>query len=967
MISTTGLVANQVLPGDHIPPVQDLPASVLYDSVNGDLYVRGAEGTAVAVIDATTNVVVAAIALPASANPYSLAPTLLADPVNGDVYSMNYNAGNVSVIDAVTNTVTASIGSSLSPTSAVFDPDNGYIYLSDWSGDNVTIINTATNAVVVGIPVGSHPGPLVFDAASNELFVANTGSGNVSVIDTLTGAVVKNLPTGILASTPQVVALDTDDNLVDVGSQTTDNLSVINATTLSLSAHPYVPFDSDGLAYAPRQDELFVENGAEGNVSVFNQSENSRIVANISTGEDPEGIAFDPVDHDVYVANSETPNLTVIDPATNHIVASIWTNDGLVYSVAVDSESGNVFAASEGTYAGPPSISGHQANVTVVADGTNLPIASVPVEVYPVGVTFDPGNGELVAADPAGLDLYLLNPATGLSTGTAPTGYAWASVYDSITGDLWVLNRGSDNLTVLNPALHSVANLTPGPFPNAIAFDSANGNIYVTDSSAGDVWVFNGATHSFLTTIPITAGASLNAILYDPHNEGVYVADGTGDNLTIINGTSEKTVGSSPAGLAPLSLAFDSTNDTIWVANSGNFTVVSDATNKSVANVSDPYAYGRLAFDSATNVIYDAGNSESIVSGIGASNYSVLGMIYLGENEYSSGITYDPVNHDTYVSTADAGIISTIGRPVPTYPVQFVETGLPSGKAWSVTLNGTTNGSTTSVVGYQLSNYTYSYTIGAVVGYVANMTGGSVIVNGSGKTVNLHFTAVRVSYSVTFEETGLVVGTMWNVSVGGSPQSSTTSSIVFSEQNGTYSFTVSPVTGFAAVPSSGDLTVFGGPIDQNITFIAGTGALTATLTATPATITLGESSNFTTVTGGGAPPFEYVYTNLPTGCATADSPTLECTPTASGNSTVTVTVTDTDHHSAEANAKLIVQGSTSTSSPPASSTSWLWILLVVIVVAVLILVFLVVRRRRQGGTSTAAPPPSLPPPTSPPP
>jgi YVTN family beta-propeller protein len=968
VLSTSGLVANQVLPGAHIPPVQDQPQSILYDAVNGDLYVRGDEGAAVAVLNATTDRVVTEIGLPDSVNPYSLAPTILVDPLNGNLYSMNYNAGNVSVIDGATNQVTGSIGSALAPTSAVLDPSNGYIYLSDWTGDNVTIINGATNAVVGGIPVGTHPGPLVFDAASNELFVVNSGSGNLSVIDTLTSQVVKNLATGLPTSDPQVLALDTDDNLVDVGSETTDNISVVNASTLDLVAHPHVSYDSSGLAYVPTEDELFVENGGEGNVTVLNQSEHSRIVANITTGEAPEGIAFDPLDGDVYVANSESAYLSVISAATNRVIANVSTDDGLVYAVAVDTGSGNIFAASEGTYDGPPSINGDQANVTVVANGTNLPIASVPLEVYPVGLTFDPANGELIAADPAGKDVYLLDPVTGLSTGTAPAGSAWGSAYDSRTGDLWVLSRGTDNITVLNPALHSIANLTPGPFPTSIAFDAANGDLYITDSTGGDVWVFNGTTDALAATIHVKTGANLNDVLYDPHNEQIYVADGSGDNVTIINGTSQATVGSAAAGIAPFSLAFDSTNDTVWVANEGNFTVLNDGTNRSVANVTDPYSDGWLAFDAATNVMYDAGNFESIVSAVGASNYSVLGTIFLGEDYYTSGIAYDPVDHHTFVSTADAGIVSALGQPLTSYPVQFVETGLAGGVEWSVTLNGTTNRSTTTTVGFELSNYTYAYTIGTVAGYVANITGGSVIVNGTGTTVNLHFTRVATPYSVTFQESGLVAGTSWNISLAGNLESSATGSIVFSEANGSYPFTVSPVPGFDAAPSSGNVLVNGGPAVQQISFTPGTGTLTATLIAVPAAITLGESTNLTTSTGGGTPPFEYTYSGLPAGCVSADAATLDCTPTVSGNSTIEVTVTDADHHTAEANAAVEVRGSsTMTSPPPAASSSWLWVLLIVIIVAVLVLVFLVVRRRRQAappaGPAAPTPPPPSPPPT----
>jgi YVTN family beta-propeller protein len=957
---------NRVLPGATAPPVQSGPLAVAYDGLNGDIYVRGNGGETLSVVSATTDRIVTSISLPTSANPYGYAPSILVDPLTGNLYAMNWNAGNISILDGATNRVTGSIGTALSPTSAVLDPTSGYIYVSDWTDDNVSVWNGSNNHFVASIPVGSHPDALLFDAASNEVFVADLGSGNVSVIDTLTNSAVKSIGTGVLGSSPQVLALDTHDNDVDVGSAVTYNLSVINAASLTVVAHPYVSYDSDGLAYAPTQNELFVENGGEGNVTVFNQSENERVVANITTGAGPEGIAFDPVDQEVYVVNSEAANISVIDPGSDHIVASIPTDDGLLYHVAVDTDTGNVFAASAGTYAGPPSVAGLQGNVTVIADGTNRAIASVPLNVWPVGLTYDPANGDLIASDVGGQDIYLVNPATGLSTGTAPTGFAWTSAYDSVTGDLWVLNRGSDNLTVLNPAFRSIANLTLGAGPTAIAFDSANGDLYVTDDAAGDVWVFDGATDAFAKTIPVRAFDGLNAVLYDPHNQEVYVSDPSGDNLTIINGTSQRTVGSIPTGLDTLSLAFDSTNDTIWAANSGNLTVIQDSTNKSVASVPDTYASGQLAYDPANNVMYDPGSFESIVSGIGASNYTVLGTLFLGEEAYTTQIAYVPSDQDVYVSTAGYGMLSVIGRAPTLYPVNFIESGLPGNTPWSVTLGSSTNSSMTNTIGFEVQNSTPVFTVAAVAGYTANVTTGSVTVNGAARSVFIGFSPTGATYSVTFQESGLTPSTMWSVSLSDRPMGSMSNSIVFTEGNGSYDFTVVPVTGFGATPSSGVAVVAGGPVLEAIAFASGSGALSATLTAAPATISLGQSTNLTTVTGGGTPPFQYAYTNLPTGCSTGDSSVLACTPSAPGSTTVTVTVTDHLGHTAQANATIKVQGSSS--NPPTSSNlgNWLWVILIAVIVAIVLLLVIVLRRRKKADPAAPATPPAPPPLASPP-
>lgn len=77
---------------------------------------------------------------------------------------------------------------------------------------------------------------------------------------------------------------------------------------------------------------------------------------------------------------------------------------------------------------------------------------------------------------------------------------------------------------------------------------------------------------------------------------------------------------------------------------------------------------------------------------------------------------------------------------------------------------------------------------------------------------------------------------------------------------------------------------------------------------------------------GGATPYSYLYSNLPTGCATANESLLPCIPTSAGNFNVTVSVTDSRGHSASAAVLLVVSAPSGypvinsfTASPPVIS------------------------------------------------
>ena len=60
----------------------------------------------------------------------------------------------------------------------------------------------------------------------------------------------------------------------------------------------------------------------------------------------------------------------------------------------------------------------------------------------------------------------------------------------------------------------------------------------------------------------------------------------------------------------------------------------------------------------------------------------------------------------------------------------------------------------------------------------------------------------------------------------------------------------------------------------------------------PTKITVGETTNLTTVAVGGSSPLEYVYTNLPPGCASVNASSLVCQPARAGQYAILVVVTD---------------------------------------------------------------------------
>jgi YVTN family beta-propeller protein len=965
VVSTLDLDSNRLLPGTTQPAVMDGPFWPVYDPVNGKLYVRSGYGDSVVVINASSDSVITEISLPTSSNPYSLAPTLAVDPATGNLLATSSSTTSLTIINGTTDQVAGSVPIGVAQNGILYDPADKEFYVSDYYSASVSVVSSAPYSWVTNVPTGTDPSALLFDPTSDQVFVANLDAGrvggNVSIIDAKTNTLVKNLTTGAY---PLALALDTHDDVVDVafangGSQS--NVTEINATTDKVVRTWYTGDDTETLTYAPNADVVLAANGASDNLSIVNLSKG--VLTTLPIGHGAIFSAYDATNGYVYVQNSQSANLSVVNPSSKTIVTNVSLANGLAYGLTVEPATGAVVALSQGSYTG--AVRGTAANATIVSATTDRAVASIPLNVYPNGITYDPAVGNLIVANPGGGDVYELDHSSNLYTKIAAIGgYPKLSTYDPKNSTLWVIDPGTENVTVLDSTLRVVARVPVGLNPTGIAYDASDGLVYVTTDYLGYVAVINGTSYAVLPQILIHTSDYLTSALYDPHSKDVYVTDFTGHNVAVIN--SSGPIKSIPVGSSPLSLAFDSTNDTIFVANSGsnNISVIRDASNSVVGTIPllDP---GILAYDPANDLLYNAITEGGDVDVANATTYAVVGgLIYLGTSGAPSGIAYDPTNQLVYVSEQYANSISILS-PKTAYSVYFNETGLATGTDWSVTLNGSELGSAGPSIQFTEPNATYPFSIGAVSGYVANLTSGNVVVQGGPTWVNITFTPV---YPITFGETGLPQGTLWNVTLDGTKNYSVTPSIGFTEPAGSYSFTVGIVTGYVATPSSGMLPVTG-PESPGIVFtMSAPGALSVTLRVQPSSITLGNSTTITASPTGGEAPLSYSYSDLPTGCTSADLAMFSCTPTVTGTFTIGVTVTDASKHTATASAELNV-----TSSPgPAKSSStpgipiWGWAA-VAAGIAILLIIILLWRRRRKEEKAPVAPTARAPPPSAAPP
>ncbi|HTW54998.1 MAG TPA: hypothetical protein VMG36_00920 [Thermoplasmata archaeon] len=246
-----------------------------------------------------------------------------------------------------------------------------------------------------------------------------------------------------------------------------------------------------------------------------------------------------------------------------------------------------------------------------------------------------------------------------------------------------------------------------------------------------------------------------------------------------------------------------------------------------------------------------------------ASNTSEIGFA-LTNGTYSFSVGCAANNSTVYLPTPASGTVTVNGSavsvaiafaPLTYYNVSFVESGLPSGTFWSVSLVGNGsgpgpyaapacgsydwNGSTNASVNFTVLDGTYAFSVANASNlstiYVPAPAAGNVTVNGTNVTVHVVFSPL-MTYNVTFVESGLPNGTFWTVALAGnggaagrSPacgesfwNGSTNATVNFTVPDGNYSFFVGNVsngtTEFVPTPPVGNVTVDGANVTIDVTF-----------------------------------------------------------------------------------------------------------------------------------------------------
>jgi hypothetical protein len=170
---------------------------------------------------------------------------------------------------------------------------------------------------------------------------------------------------------------------------------------------------------------------------------------------------------------------------------------------------------------------------------------------------------------------------------------------------------------------------------------------------------------------------------------------------------------------------------------------------------------------------------------------------------------------DSWINVTDIPLrvsisFSILRPPPPTFLVQFVESGLPLGTNWSVTIRHITRTSSNATIQFHEANGTYGFNITQVPGYHANRPAGGFTVKGAIVSIPIDFLPGSArAYTVIWKEKGLWSGISWWVLVEGAQIVATGSRSIAYLENGSYTYHIGDVSDFSPTPLVGEVNVAG--------------------------------------------------------------------------------------------------------------------------------------------------------------
>lgn len=228
----------------------------------------------------------------------------------------------VQIIDAVTGMIDKEIALNKMPHNAIFNPSGTELWLgqSDSVQSQVLVYKTSDWTLQNTINVGAGLSEVTFSSDGSMAFACNTDDGTVTLID----ANNKMLHTTLTVGQDPVGAWTASNGKMFVDNETSQTISEITVSSMSVTATINLGFKPGYAAYNSTNGELWVSDATNGKVAYYTfDGSNWNLQNSIITGADAHAIAFTTDGNTAYVTNQGAKTVSVIDVASHTVTKTI--------------------------------------------------------------------------------------------------------------------------------------------------------------------------------------------------------------------------------------------------------------------------------------------------------------------------------------------------------------------------------------------------------------------------------------------------------------------------------------------------------------------------------------------------------------------------------------------------------------------------------------------------------------------
>ncbi len=471
----------------------------------------------------------------------------------------------------------------------------------------------------------------------------------------------------------------------------------------------------------------------------------------------PSNVLYDPVNGHVYVSNFGAYNVSVIDPATDRVITWVPMG-GPGGQMVCDTVNGDIFV-------------GAGSDVVVISGRTNSVISRLYVSYYALGfpVAYDAQSELVYSPSHVNASLYALNGTAVVSSLALPGLVATQGAYDSNTEQVWATSiwkystnftPAIENVSIINGTNNHIIGSAQGVQPpSQMVYVPALRDMY-SAGEQGNLTVLSDITDREVALLPLDHnryGGNLGGEAYDSRNGLLYVTNrfvdhwctgtnpscftGNGTNIFAVNTTTNTLVQNISVGKQPIGIAYDDRTNELFVADSVE-------NNVTVINLTSTYHIQFVETGLPSGVNWSATINGQTRTGPATLQFVEPNGTFSYEVPTARGYAPTLANGAVQVSGADVQIL--VKFQPPSFPLTVHESGLPAGTNWSVALAGRSLWSSSSEIVLSVSNGTYPFNVGEVVGYGVSPRSGMVTMNGAALSVILTFSKLSASGSNVF-------------------------------------------------------------------------------------------------------------------------------------------------------------------------------------------------------------------------